>query len=94
MQRTRDNSRFVVVCQYTDAGTVEVTPHWNTNRKHLEIRGCWGNDFSHFYRGVKVLAKHGERFTSHSWTANTAWKRPNRLWLTWKNQVIKAVIEP
>jgi hypothetical protein len=56
----------VVVCQYTDAGAVEANLHCNTNRKHLEIRGCWSNDFSHFYRGVKVLAKHGERFTSDS----------------------------
>jgi L-iditol 2-dehydrogenase len=56
----------VVVGQYTDAGTVEVNPHWNTNRKHLEIRGCWGTDFSHVYRGVKVVAKHGEGFTSDS----------------------------
>jgi len=67
MQRTRDKSRFVVVCQYTDAGAVEANLHWNTNRKHLEIRGCWSNDFSPFYRGgVKALAKHGERFTSDS----------------------------
>ena len=40
MQMTRDNGRFVVVGQYTDAGTVEVNPHWHINRKHLEIRGC------------------------------------------------------
>jgi hypothetical protein len=51
MQRTRDKSRFVVVCQYTDTGAVEANLHCNTNRKQLEIRGCWGNDFSHFYRG-------------------------------------------
>ena len=24
-------------------------------QKHLDIRGCWGSDFSHFYRGVEML---------------------------------------
>ena len=62
MRMTRDNGRYVVVGQYTDAGSVEINPHWDINRKHLEIRGCWGSDFSHFYRGIKVLAKHGDRF--------------------------------
>ncbi len=62
MRMTRDNGRYVVVGQYTDAGSVEINPHWDINRKHLEIRGCWGSDFSHFYRGIKVLAKHGEKF--------------------------------
>ena len=51
MQMTRDAGRFVVVGQYTDVGGVEINPHWDLNRKHLEVRGCWGSDFSHFYRG-------------------------------------------
>ncbi len=62
MRMTRDCGRYVVVGQYTDAGTVEINPHWDINRKHLEIRGCWGSDFSHFYRGIQVLARHGDRF--------------------------------
>jgi threonine dehydrogenase-like Zn-dependent dehydrogenase len=96
MQMTRDNGRFVVVGQYTDAGTVEVNPHWDINRKHLEIRGCWGTDFSHLYRGVKVLAKHGERFGYERFIsrkynleeANQALADVEEL------KVIKAVIEP
>ena len=62
MRMTRDLGRYVVVGQYTDAGPAEINPHRDINRKHLEIRGCWGSDFSHFYRGIKVLAKHGDRF--------------------------------
>ncbi|HJX38101.1 MAG TPA: zinc-binding dehydrogenase [Anaerolineae bacterium] len=62
MRMTRDQGRYVVVGQYTDVGPVEINPHWDINRKHLEIRGCWGSDFSHFYRGIQVLAKHGDRF--------------------------------
>jgi len=25
------------------------------NKKHLDVRGCWGSDFSHFYRGVQIM---------------------------------------
>ncbi len=62
MQMTRDAGRYVVVGQYTDVGAVEINPHWDLNRKHLEVRGCWGSDFSHFYRGVRVLARYGDQF--------------------------------
>jgi L-iditol 2-dehydrogenase len=62
MQLTRDAGRLVVVGQYTNAGDVAFNPHLDLNRKHLEIRGCWGSDYSHFYRAVKVLARHGDRF--------------------------------
>jgi len=62
MQMTRDAGRLVVVGQYTDAGDLTINPHWDINRKHLEIRGCWGTDFSHVYRGVRVLARYGDRF--------------------------------
>jgi threonine dehydrogenase-like Zn-dependent dehydrogenase len=62
MRMTRDQGRYVVVGQYTDAGDVTINPHWDINRKHLEIRGTWGIDFSHFYRSVKVMAKYGHRY--------------------------------
>ena len=61
MQMTRDGGRYVIVGQYTDAGEVTINPHLDINKKHLEIRGCWGSDFSHFYRMVNVLARHGDR---------------------------------
>ena len=59
---TRDAGRYVIVGQYTDAGDIPVNPHLDINRKHLEIRGCWGSDFGHFWRGIRVVAKHGDRF--------------------------------
>ena len=62
MQMTRDAGRLVVVGQYTDLGDLAINPHVDINRKHLEIRGCWGSDFSHFYRGVRVLARYGDHF--------------------------------
>ncbi len=60
MRMTRDGGRYVVVGHYTDHGEVSINPHTNINRKHLEVRGCWGSDFSHFYRMVHLLARHAE----------------------------------
>ena len=42
---TRDAGRYVVVGQYTDVGDIRMNPHLDLNKKHLEIRGCWGADF-------------------------------------------------
>jgi len=56
MHYTRDAGRVCVVGQYTDHGEVSFNPHLDLNRKHLDVRGCWGSDFSHFYRGVGVMA--------------------------------------
>jgi threonine dehydrogenase-like Zn-dependent dehydrogenase len=54
MRCTRDAGRVVIVGQYTDHGDVAFNPHLDLNKKHLEVRGCWGSDFSHFYRAVQV----------------------------------------
>ena len=51
-----------MVCgQYTDTGDVRIHPHWQINRKHVELRGCWGSDFSHLYRAVQLAARYGDR---------------------------------
>ncbi len=54
MRFTRDAGRVVIVGQYTDHGEVSFNPHLDINRKHLDVRGCWGSDFSHVYRAVQV----------------------------------------
>lgn len=56
MRYTRDAGRVCIVGQYTDHGEVSLNPHLELNRKHLTVRGCWGSDFSHFYRGVQIMA--------------------------------------
>ena len=60
MRYTRDAGRVVVVGQYTDHGPVSeevaFNPHLDLNRKHLEIRGCWGSDYSHFHRAVQIVS--------------------------------------
>jgi threonine dehydrogenase-like Zn-dependent dehydrogenase len=57
----RDAGRYVIVGQYTDNGNVELNPHLHINKKHLEIRGCWGSDFSHVYRAMEIQARFGRR---------------------------------
>ena len=48
---------MVVVGQYTDNGPVSINPHLQINRKHVEIRGCWGTDYSHVHRAVQLAAR-------------------------------------
>jgi len=50
----------VIVGQY--AGDVAINPHWQINKKHVDIRGTWGVDYSHFYRTVQLMSKHQDRF--------------------------------
>jgi threonine dehydrogenase-like Zn-dependent dehydrogenase len=57
----RDAGRYVVVGQYSDNGSIELNPHLHINRKHLEILGCWGSDFSHVYRAMEILARFDRR---------------------------------
>ena len=52
---TRDAGRVVIVGQYTDHGETAFNPHLDLNKKHLDVRGCWGSDYSHFQRAVEML---------------------------------------
>jgi threonine dehydrogenase-like Zn-dependent dehydrogenase len=60
MRFTREAGRVVIVGQYTDHGGLPAeasfNPHLDLNKKHLDVRGCWGSDFSHFYRGVQIVS--------------------------------------
>ena len=55
----RDGGRVIVCGHYTDNGSVEIHPHWQINRKHVELRGCWGSRYEHFHRGVEIAARFG-----------------------------------
>jgi L-iditol 2-dehydrogenase len=93
---TRDAGRYVIVGQYTDLGDIPLNPHVDINRKHLEVRGSWGSDFSHFWRGLRVVAKHGdrfqwERFATHSYSLAEA----NQALDDVENyRAVKALIDP
>ncbi len=57
----RDGGTYVIAGHYTDVGEATINPHIDINRKHADVRGRWGLDFNHFYRALRLLAKHGER---------------------------------
>lgn len=61
LDMVRDGGRVVICGHYTDNGPVEIHPHHQVNRKHVEIRGVWGCDYSHFHRAVAIAARHGDR---------------------------------
>lgn len=59
---TRDNGKYVVVGQYTDHGPIEINPHLQINKKHLDIRGVWGTDYSHLHRAMLILDRYNQQF--------------------------------
>ena len=96
MRLTRDAGRYVVVGQYTDAGPAEFNPHLDLNRKHLDVRGCWGSDVSHLYRAVQVLARYHTRFPWSDFISGhyTLAQAQNALEDVAAQRVVKALIVP
>lgn len=92
----RDGGRVVVAGQYTDNGDVRIHPHWQINRKHVEIRGCWGSDYSHVHRAVHIAARFGDRVP---WREMIGGRYPlqragDALAAVERREVTKAVIVP
>jgi D-arabinose 1-dehydrogenase-like Zn-dependent alcohol dehydrogenase len=54
----RDGGRYVIAGHYTDAGPTTINVHRQINKRHLEIRGCWGSEARHFLRAITVLEQH------------------------------------
>lgn len=54
----RAGGRYIIAGHYTDVGPVSVNAHHQINRKHLEIRGCWGSESRHFLRALTILERH------------------------------------
>ena len=54
----RDGGRYVIAGHYTDVGDTTINAHRQINRKHLEIRGCWGSDAGHFVRALLFLERY------------------------------------
>ncbi len=57
----RDGGMYVVAGHYTNAGPSSINVHEQINRKHLEIRGCWGSEPGHFLRALTILERHAHR---------------------------------
>jgi threonine dehydrogenase-like Zn-dependent dehydrogenase len=92
----RDGGRVVIAGQYTDGGNASLNPHRQINKKHVEIRGCWGCDFSHVHRAVQLLA---EQASDLPWveaiTARYRLDQANEaLEAVATRSVVKAVIAP
>lgn len=60
MDLVRDGGRVIVCGQYTDNGSIDINPHWQLNRKHIEVKGCWGSRYDHFHRAVALTARYGD----------------------------------
>jgi D-arabinose 1-dehydrogenase-like Zn-dependent alcohol dehydrogenase len=54
----RVGGRYVIAGHYTDAGESSINVHRLINRKHVEIRGCWGSEPRHFLRALSILERH------------------------------------
>ncbi len=65
LELVRDGGRYVIAGHYTDVGPSSVNAHRHINRKHLEIRGCWGSEPGHFLRALALLERHA---------ANVPWR--------------------
>ncbi len=92
----RDQGRTIIVGHYTDAGEIPINPHTQINKKHVEIRGCWGSDFSHFYRSIQVLAKNKDRFPWRDMADRTYRldQAQEALQAVRRQEVVKALIRP
>ncbi len=56
----RDGGTYVVAGHYTDTGGVELNPHSELNRKHVELRGQWGTDLRHLVGAIRMLERWGD----------------------------------
>ena len=62
----RDGGTYVIAGHYTDVGPSTISGHHDVNRKHLDIRGCWGSEAGHFVRALRILDQHAARIPWHA----------------------------
>lgn len=96
MRFTRDAGRVVIVGQYTDHGETALNPHLDLNKKHLDVRGCWGSDYSHFHRAVEMLrvTRAATLWAGIKLTRYGLSQANEALSLVESGKVIKALIDP
>ncbi|MEZ4364231.1 MAG: zinc-binding dehydrogenase [Kofleriaceae bacterium] len=54
----RNGGAYVIAGHYTNVGDSSINAHEHINRKHLEIRGCWGSEVGHFVRMLGALDRY------------------------------------
>ena len=100
MRFSRDAGRVVIVGQYTDHGPVPAeaafNPHLDLNKKHLDVHGCWGSDFSHFFRGVQLIEHqlHAQRWAQMKLSRFDLAHANDALAAVASGSVLKALIDP
>jgi L-iditol 2-dehydrogenase len=67
----RNGGAYVIAGHYTNVGDSRINAHEHINRKHLDIRGCWGSEVGHFLRALRVLERHRDDIPFHLIGAQT-----------------------
>jgi L-iditol 2-dehydrogenase len=94
MRFTRDAGIVVVVGQYTDHGLTSFNPHLDLNKKHLDVRGCWGSEFSHFYRAAQLAAHRPDAWSRMKLDSYGLKDANEALEAVAAGRVLKALIRP
>ena len=94
MRFSRDAGTVVVVGQYTDHGEISFNPHLDLNKKHLDVRGCWGSEFSHFYRAAQLVSHRPEAWTQMTLISYGLDHANEALQDVKEGRVLKALIRP
>lgn len=96
MRFTRDAGRALIVGQYTDHGETSFNPHLDLNRKHLDLRACWGSDYSHFHRAAQIISdpERARPWTQLKLQRFTLQQANEALAAVATGQAIKALIDP
>ena len=55
----RNGGAYVIAGHYTNVGDSTINAHEHINRKHLDIRGCWGSEVRHFLQALRALERYG-----------------------------------
>lgn len=59
LRMARNGGAYVIAGHYTNTGDSTINVHEHINRKHLDIRGCWGSEVGHFLRALRALDRWG-----------------------------------
>ena len=59
VRHVRNGGAYVIAGHYTNVGDSTINAHEHINRKHLDIRGCWGSEVGHFLRALRALERYG-----------------------------------
>ena len=94
MRFTRDAGTVVVVGQYTDHGETSFNPHLDLNKKHLDVRGCWGSEFSHFYRAAQLVSQRPALWSGMKLDSYGLNDANEALSAVKEGRVLKAIIKP